>query len=279
MVPLLVVVFGVIYSLNPDSFVINNTSNSVMEKEVIKQFMEELCKNSSAMESTVIKERSCNFKYKANYHTTMGRRKIIHTTSSIHLQFMGYENGKIKISYLFNYSYHSAAKKRDSGIIELDTSFISDDDGEVFIRAIPYASYLNKPILQIREQNPEHFGKSENPNKILHLLTAGILNLETGGSATFGRDWSYHEIISDSTYIKDLKKYYDNGVPSFKSLRERLSFFIYFSGISLLTVGFGDVSPASVGMQLLVVFEAVLGVLNFGLLSASFYQFLTKGSA
>ncbi|EPZ52383.1 ion channel [Bacteriovorax sp. BAL6_X] len=273
LIPLIILGFTFIFMKMNESFVVNYTVGSSFEQNAVEEFFDDFCKENSKL---YILERSlnkCKFSFAPPVSFSSYKDKPNYVIEEISISYNRFEENILKLSYSVNYSQHTNEKKEDSGVLEFRFENYNKDHIERYIlfKAVPHVSYpKGNPLFKIEPKNGSQT-QVAGPHKALDFLSLGVMNIKkTGGSITSGKDWSYFH-LKPSNSLTNIYMSLVEGKPILNKVSNLFPLFIYYSGITFMTVGYGDVTPVTNIARILAVFESFLGIVFMGLLSGSFF--------
>ncbi len=274
LVILIPIFFTCIYSKNSDQFVLANPQASRLKQTALKDFFLGICNPKTPKANVTIGEDFCNFSYPRPIKHQTGLNKNLYNISGIKINYHGYKDQKITLKYLIQYQYHRLSKNEDIGFLEFDLQFLNHENDKVFLRAIPFTGLYNQPLKEITKISFDIINPEKNVEKSLDFFVLGVFTFNQEASAGYWKEVPIHSISKTGIFLK-LKNFFTFGTPVFESEWDKRKYFLYFSGITFLTVGFGDMVPVTSTMQIFSVLEAALGIMMLGLLSASFFSLIS----
>lgn len=274
-IPAFVLLFALVYSFYPHDFLVGTTDKGSFYEVAKKDLLNDLCLLDSKRYSLSISNETCIFNFvKPEFHSAGGNNT--YGIKSIEISFKEAADKILRFRYSMNYSYHLENKTHDAGMIELNYEHFKTQRQVILFRAIPYISYPeNYPLIEM----PATFEvktKLMGPYKGLSLLSMGLINMSSDHTSITNSDgWPWFSLTKNAVLKRSFEIFFE-GKPIFKNWSDRFFLFAYYSGVTLMTIGYGDITPITVFSRTLAIVEAFFGVGFFGLLSASFFAFLVN---
>lgn len=275
LIPISIVSFAIYYSTNPNGFIVNLTEGSSFKEQAINEIMSDLCLEGEKY-NLVVSGDVCNFKYKQPLMTSNSAFGNLYSVKKVSITFKKFENKKLELRYMFKYDFHKDDKKKDIGIIQLDFEHYGNIQKTILLRVVPYFPYPEgNPLYEIEAKNKIKTMMG-GPYKGLDILTLNFLNLQTDRTnVTSSKDWTVFNVIPSTNILKAYKLLHE-GKPVLSKFKSRFWIFLYYSGITFMTVGYGDITPITTSMRSLAILESFLGVIFLGLFSGSFFAYIVN---
>ncbi|MDC1174295.1 potassium channel family protein [Bacteriovoracaceae bacterium] len=224
----------------------------------------------------VIKDGSCFIKYKQPLESINSVLGKLYAVSDVKVSFKDFSDNLLKIRYVIKYSFHKENKTEDVGVIELDYTNYSNSNKMVLAQFIPYIPYpSDNPLYEIKADYKNNTNIT-GPHKGLDIITMNLLNIETDKtSISSSSDWPVFRVIPTAN-ITNAYKLMVEGKPIFNDWFNRFKIFFYYSGITFMTVGYGDITPITTATRTWAIIESFFGVVLIGLFSASFFGYIVN---
>jgi len=137
------------------------------------------------------------------------------------------------------------------GIFFIIPSIIKGFEGMILLQFLYIANYILLTFIFCPEVLGMHIRIEEWFKKSRQVLVVGIyLSLVISYCMGFG--WIYYQMATDTTMS-----------PSFEGNLQPMNYatFLYYSVITFTTIGYGDITPVTLGARLVVGFEAIFGII------------------